>query len=121
MSKRTSFNRFPVISLGAEYLVMGNLMRRNILAYKAPPNNEGYDLLCIHPEPHRCSRQLRVQVKSRLASDCDRGFPVRSATVAEGKGGSGSAWWSAGARVLHFLRGLDQGSHCRRFLGKGVR
>jgi hypothetical protein len=22
----------------------------NILAYKAPPNNEGYDLICIHPD-----------------------------------------------------------------------
>ena len=29
--------RLPVVSLGAEYLVMGNLMRRNILTYKAPP------------------------------------------------------------------------------------
>jgi hypothetical protein len=46
---RAAFTRFPVISLGAEYLVMGHLMRRNILVYKAPPNNEGYDLICIHP------------------------------------------------------------------------
>jgi len=29
---------------------MGHLMKRNILTYKAPPNNEGYDLLCIHPD-----------------------------------------------------------------------
>lgn len=43
--------RLPVVSAGAEYLVMGNLMRRNILAYKAPQNNEGYDLICIHPDP----------------------------------------------------------------------
>src|SRR5262245_5345230 len=81
MAKQISFTRFPVISLGAEYLVMGHLMRRNILAYKAPPNNEGYDLLCIHPVPNLCSRPLRVQVKSRLATDCDRGFPVRAATL----------------------------------------
>jgi hypothetical protein len=40
---RAAFARFPIISLGAEYLVMGHLMRRNILVYKAPPNNEGYD------------------------------------------------------------------------------
>jgi hypothetical protein len=40
-----SFTRFPVVSHGAEFLVMGNLMRRNILAYKAPPNNEGHDLV----------------------------------------------------------------------------
>jgi hypothetical protein len=43
----TEFLRLPVVSAGAEYLVMGYLMRRNILAYKAPMNNEGYDLICI--------------------------------------------------------------------------
>jgi Mg2+/Co2+ transporter CorC len=45
--EKRAFTRFPVISQGAEYLVMGYLMRRNILTYKAPPNNEGYDLICI--------------------------------------------------------------------------
>jgi hypothetical protein len=30
--------RFPVVSHGAEFLVMGYLMRRNILTYKSPPN-----------------------------------------------------------------------------------
>lgn len=69
--------RYPVISLGAEYLVMGHLMRRNILAYKAPPGNEGYDLICIHPDPRKKVRPVRVQVKSRLATDCDRGFPIK--------------------------------------------
>ncbi len=72
----------PVVSAGAEYLVMGNLMRRNILTYKAPERNEGYDLICIHPEPrykHKKneSSQVRIQVKSRYATDCDRGFPVK--------------------------------------------
>ncbi len=43
--------RLFVVSAGAEFLVMGYLMRRNIVAYKAPPNNEGYDLICIHPDP----------------------------------------------------------------------
>jgi len=43
--------RLPVVSHGAEFLVIGYLMRRNILAYKAPPNNEGYDIICIHPDP----------------------------------------------------------------------
>jgi len=75
-----SFVRYPVVSLGAEYLVMGHLMRRNILTYKAPPNNEGYDLICIHPDPRESGRQIRVQVKSRLATDCDRGFPVKART-----------------------------------------
>lgn len=74
-SKR-SFLRFPVISHGAEFLVQGYLMRRNILTYKAPPNNEGYDLICIHPNPRVKSKQIRVQVKSRYQTDCDRGFPV---------------------------------------------
>jgi hypothetical protein len=77
--------RLPVVSAGAEHLVMGYLMRRNILTYKAPPNNEGYDLICIHPNPrHRPATnelpQVRVQVKSRYATDCDRGFPVKEAS-----------------------------------------
>lgn len=72
--------RLPTVSLGAEYLVMGYLMRRNILTYKAPPNNEGYDLICIHPDPRKFSRQIRVQVKSRYQTDCDRAFPVKEST-----------------------------------------
>lgn len=80
-----SWLRLPVVSLSAEYLVMGHLMRRNILTYKAPPNNEGYDLICIHPDPRRVPKhgelaQVRVQVKSRYATDCDRGFPVKEAS-----------------------------------------
>lgn len=75
------FLRFPVVSAGAEQLVMGYLMRRNILAYKAPQNNEGYDLICIHPDSRHRPRkndlaQVRVQVKSRYATDCTREFPV---------------------------------------------
>jgi hypothetical protein len=67
----------PVVSLSAEHLAIGYLMRRNILAYKAPPNNEGYDLICIHPNPRHVARQIRVQVKSRYQTDCDRAFPVK--------------------------------------------
>lgn len=78
--------RLPVVSASAEYLVMGYLMRRNILAYKAPPNNEGYDLICIHPNPRHQPQgdelsQVRVQVKSRYATDCDRGFPVKEVSL----------------------------------------
>lgn len=78
----TDFLRLPVVSLAAEHLVMGYLLRRNILTYKAPPGNEGYDLICIHPDVHRQqSSAVRVQVKSRYATDCDRGFPVKEATL----------------------------------------
>ena len=78
--------RLPVVSAGAEYLVMGYLMRRNILAYQAPPRNEGYDLICIHPDPRYKPKkgqlsQVRIQVKSRYATDCDRGFPVKEQSL----------------------------------------
>ncbi len=79
--KSPKFARFPVVSLSAEYLVMGRLLRRNILTYKAPPGNEGYDLICIHPDPRHEGPQIRVQVKSRMATDCDRGFPVKEESL----------------------------------------
>ena len=69
--------RLPVVSHGAEFLVIGYLMRRNILAYKAPPNNEGYDIICIHPEPKKVTKLIRLQVKSRYQTDCDRTFPIK--------------------------------------------
>lgn len=83
---KQEFLRLPVVSAGAEFLVMGHLMRRNILSYKAPPNNEGYDLICIHPNPRHQPQegelaQVRIQVKSRYATDCDRGFPVKEASL----------------------------------------
>lgn len=83
---KQAFLRFPVVSAGAEHLVMGYLMRRNILAYKAPPNNEGYDIVCIHPDPRHTPRhgeqpQVRIQVKSRYQTDCDRGFPVKEISL----------------------------------------
>ena len=70
----------PVVSLSAEHLVMGHLMRRNVLTYKAPPGNEGYDLICMHPEPKKAKEILRIQVKSRYQTDCDRAFPVKDKT-----------------------------------------
>jgi hypothetical protein len=84
-TKTKPWLRLPVVAASSEYLVMGHLMRRNILAYKAPPNNEGYDLICIHPDPRHVLRkgevaQVQVQVKSRYATDCDRGFPVKEAS-----------------------------------------
>ncbi len=73
----TNARRLPVVSHGAEFLVIGYLMRRNVLTYKAPPNNEGYDLICIHPDPRQETKLLRVQVNSRYQTDCDRAFPVK--------------------------------------------
>src|SRR5712691_2160593 len=78
------FLQFSVISEGAEYLVMGYLMRRNILTYKAPPGNEGYDLICIHPDPrHQLATgelaQVRVQVKSRHRTSARSSGPRRKA------------------------------------------
>ncbi|MGI8895899.1 MAG: hypothetical protein ACR2HE_09670 [Casimicrobiaceae bacterium] len=70
------YARFPVVSLAAEHLVMGCLLRRNILTYKAPPGNEGYDLIAMHPDPRKAKRTLRIQVKSRMATDADEGFPI---------------------------------------------
>ena len=54
------------------------------LTYKAPEGNEGYDLICIHPEPRYKARRgemarVRIQVKSRYATDADRGFPINEA------------------------------------------
>ncbi|MEI9948337.1 MAG: hypothetical protein WDO74_04985 [Pseudomonadota bacterium] len=74
--------RLPIVALSAEHLVMGHLLRRNILTYKAPPGNEGYDLICIHPNPRHApladkAPQIRVQVKSRYQTDCDRAFPLK--------------------------------------------
>lgn len=86
MAKTMKFHNLPVVSLGAEFLVMGHLMRRNIVAYKAPPQNAGYDIICIHPDPRykptEGERELiRIQVKSRYATDCDRGFLVKRKTL----------------------------------------
>jgi len=56
-------------------------MRRNILAYPAPAFSEGYDLICINPDP--CAerkRFIRVQVKSRMATEAN-GFPVKQTTL----------------------------------------
>ena len=84
--KKRNILRLPVVSLSAEYLVMGYLMRRNILTYKAPPNNEGYDLICIHPDPRRRPapnelHRVLVQVKSRYATDGDRSVFVKETSL----------------------------------------
>jgi hypothetical protein len=79
--KESKYLRFPAVSHGAEFLVQGYLMRRDILAYKAPPNNEGYDLICIHPNPRKTTKAVRVQVKSRYQTDCDRSVIVHKKSL----------------------------------------
>ncbi|HST52420.1 MAG TPA: hypothetical protein VLJ61_10465 [Pyrinomonadaceae bacterium] len=86
MDERRDWLRLPVVSAGAEYLVMGYLMRRNILTYKAPENHEGYDLICIHPDSRYKPKQnekaqVRIQVKSRYATDNDLGFPLKESSL----------------------------------------
>ena len=109
---------------------MGYPMRRTFLAYKVPSNNEGYDLICIHPDPRHCPKkgeltQVRVQVKSRYATDCDRGFPVKEQSLSafdflvvaflnignffQGKDGSAGY---AGAGVLHIPQQLHSQASC---------
>lgn len=78
--------RFPAMSFGAEYLAMGYLMRRNILTMPAPPQNEGFDLICMHPDPYyeptrEQARLLRIQVKCHYATDCDSTVQVRKGRV----------------------------------------
>jgi hypothetical protein len=74
--KKSAALRLPVLEHGAESLVQGYLMRRNILTHQAPRKNEGYDLICIHPDPRRKVKPVRVQVKSRYQTDCDRSVIV---------------------------------------------
>jgi len=76
--KNSKARLLPIVSLGAEHLVIGHLMLRNIPAYKAPPNNAGYDLICIHPK--RAGSVVRVQVKSRYQLDCDGQFLINQKT-----------------------------------------
>lgn len=102
--------RLPVVSLAAEYLVMGHLLRRNILTYKAPPGNEGYDLICIHHDPRHVPYgsqrpQIRVQVKSRYATDCDRGFPIkkRASTLSTSSSSPSSTSASSTGRTTELL------------------
>jgi hypothetical protein len=60
-------------SAGAEFLVLGRLLIEGIDAYQAYNNQRGYDLIAAHPER---GTSLRIQVKSRYATDYDGGFPI---------------------------------------------
>jgi len=75
-----TFRTLPLMHHAAENLVRGYLMRRNIMTYKAPPNNEGYDLICMHPNPKIRSKVARIQVKSRYQTDSNRSVFVKEAS-----------------------------------------
>src|SRR5215468_4111224 len=62
-------------SAGAEFLVLGHLLIAGIQAFKAYTNVPGSDIIATHPETNRA---CRIQVKSRWATDCDGGFPIRN-------------------------------------------
>jgi len=59
-------------SIGAEHLVLAHLLLEGISAYKAYDRTAGYDLVAVNP-PKNLS--VRIQVKSRWATDYDKGFP----------------------------------------------
>jgi hypothetical protein len=60
---------------GAEFLVCGHLMIEGIVAYKAYSGTAGYDVLAIDPAS---GRSVRIQVKSRWASDARHQFPIKN-------------------------------------------
>jgi len=71
--------KLRLVSQGAEYLVMGYLMCRNIQVRKAQPNTKGYDLVCIPARQH--TKPLRIQVKSRSQEDNDGSVPLSKRTI----------------------------------------
>ena len=60
---------------GAEFLVLGHLLVEGIPAYKTYTRMPGYDLVAVNPEKHR---SVRIQVKSRWATDYSRTFLMRN-------------------------------------------
>ena len=54
--------------VGAEFLVLGNLLIEGIAAYKSSTNMPGYDLIATNPEKNRTAR---IQVKSRWCTNAD--------------------------------------------------
>lgn len=60
---------------GAEHLVVGRLLINGYQAFRAQANQPGYDILVVDSE---LGRSLKIQVKSRIASDSG-GHPVNHA------------------------------------------
>lgn len=73
--KSTSRQDTKLESEGAEFLVLGHLLIAGVSCYKAYVNFPGYDLIATNPET---GKMIRIQVKSRWATDYDGGFPIRN-------------------------------------------
>jgi hypothetical protein len=64
--QKSSMAQNRLRSEGAEFLVLANLLIRDIQATKAYTNFPGWDVLAVNP---KTGKQARVQVKSRWATD----------------------------------------------------
>jgi hypothetical protein len=62
-------------SEGAEFLVLGKLLVEGIPCYKAYVNFPGFDLTAINSDAEKIAR---IQVKSRWATNYDKGFPIKN-------------------------------------------
>ena len=62
-------------SEGAEFLVLGELLIRGVHATKSYTGFTGWDVLAANP---RTGKTARIQVKARLATDFDGGFPIKN-------------------------------------------
>jgi hypothetical protein len=62
-------------SQGAEFLVLGALLTEGVVAYKSYTNTPGYDLIATNPARNT---SCRIQIKSRWATDYDRGFLIKN-------------------------------------------
>lgn len=60
-------------SAGAEFLVLGNLLRFRIQSFICSQNFDDYDIVATNPEK---SKSVRIQVKSRL-KESDNSFIIK--------------------------------------------
>lgn len=60
-------------AMGAEHLVLGQLLIDGIPAYLAYGNQRDYDVIAVWPEGNR---SCTIQVKSRWATDANLSFPI---------------------------------------------
>jgi hypothetical protein len=58
---------------GAEFLVLAQLLIEGIVAHKTYTRTPGYDLIAAAPDQNT---SVRIQVKSRYATDFDGGFLI---------------------------------------------